>query len=358
MSQGFIHLSDVRHFVLDEADRMLDMGFIHDIKKIIPKLPVKRQTLLFSATMPDSIDRLAKTLLRHPKRVETTPSASVVETIKQELYKVDKPDKKQLLINILLKEKGNSVLIFSRTKHGADNIARILNRKGIGCESIHGNKSQNARIRALTNFKEGVSNVIVATDIAARGIDINQLDLVINYDMPDVAETYVHRIGRTGRAGNSGRAVTFCTPEDKEMLNDIEKLIGFRVPVSGCFVSQTANKDTLDDSASKPITKRSSKTQSRKQESVKITANDKNDRRNSHHIKEQKANVRSNKSSDRRSVKTQSGENRTTKTKQLVNNESKNNFNSVNVRQKVAKPADNRNKPKRMPSRFDNGGMF
>ena len=199
MSQGFIRLDHVRHFVLDEADRMLDMGFIHDVKRLLPKLPPKKQTLFFSATMPDSIDRLAKSLLRNPARVEVTPASSVVEIISQSVYRVEKPQKKELLAQLLLGEAGHQVLVFSRTKHGADNIARYLSRRGITCESIHGDKSQNSRQRALSNFKEGRSNVIIATDIAARGIDIKGLDLVLNYDLPDVPETYVHRIGRTGR---------------------------------------------------------------------------------------------------------------------------------------------------------------
>ena len=207
MSQGFIRLDHVRHFVLDEADRMLDMGFIHDVKRLLPKLPPKKQTLFFSATMPDSIDRLAKSLLRNPARVEVTPASSVVEIISQSVYRVEKPQKKELLAQLLLGEAGHQVLVFSRTKHGADNIARYLSRRGITCESIHGDKSQNSRQRALSNFKEGRSNVIIATDIAARGIDIKGLDLVLNYDLPDVPETYVHRIGRTGRAGCEGRAI-------------------------------------------------------------------------------------------------------------------------------------------------------
>lgn len=209
MSQGFIRLDHVRHFVLDEADRMLDMGFIHDVKRLLPKLPPKKQTLFFSATMPDSIDRLAKSLLRNPARVEVTPASSVVEIISQSVYRVEKPQKKELLAQLLLGEAGHQVLVFSRTKHGADNIARYLSRRGITCESIHGDKSQNSRQRALSNFKEGRSNVIIATDIAARGIDIKGLDLVLNYDLPDVPETYVHRIGRTGRAGCEGRAIAF-----------------------------------------------------------------------------------------------------------------------------------------------------
>ena len=229
MSQGFIRLDHVRHFVLDEADRMLDMGFIHDVKRLLPKLPPKKQTLFFSATMPDSIDRLAKGLLRNPARVEVTPASSVVEIISQSIYRVEKPQKKELLAQLLLGEAGHQVLVFSRTKHGADNIARYLSRRGITCESIHGDKSQNSRQRALSNFKEGRSNVIIATDIAARGIDIKGLDLVLNYDLPDVPETYVHRIGRTGRAGCEGRAIAFCSGEEASMLREIEKLTGIKL---------------------------------------------------------------------------------------------------------------------------------
>lgn len=229
MSQGFIRLDHVRHFVLDEADRMLDMGFIHDVKRLLPKLPPKKQTLFFSATMPDSIDRLAKSLLRNPARVEVTPASSVVEIISQSVYRVEKPQKKELLAQLLLGEAGHQVLVFSRTKHGADNIARYLSRRGITCESIHGDKSQNSRQRALSNFKEGRSNVIIATDIAARGIDIKGLDLVLNYDLPDVPETYVHRIGRTGRAGCEGRAIAFCSGEEVPMLREIEKLTGIKL---------------------------------------------------------------------------------------------------------------------------------
>jgi ATP-dependent RNA helicase RhlE len=226
ISQKIITLEHIRHFVLDEADRMLDMGFIHDIKRLLPLLPKQRQTLFFSATMPAAIDQLSKTILHKPAKVEVTPVSSVVDTIDQHLYFVEKPQKSELLVSLLAKERNKSVLIFSRTKHGADKIARILTKQGVGCEAIHGNKSQGARQRALTNFKSGATKVIVATDIAARGIDIANLELVINYDLPDVAETYVHRIGRTGRAGKQGTALTFCAPEERVMLKDIQKLTG------------------------------------------------------------------------------------------------------------------------------------
>jgi ATP-dependent RNA helicase RhlE len=236
INQGFIHLNGIKHFVLDEADRMLDMGFIHDIKRILPMLPKVRQTMLFSATMPTAIAQLSRTILHNPSRVEVAPAASVVDTIRQGLYYVEKPEKSRLLVNILKENEDKSVLVFSRTKHGADKIARIMNKSGINCDAIHGNKSQNARQRALNNFKSGKTHVIIATDIAARGIDIDNLQLVINYDLPDVAETYVHRIGRTGRAGHRGTAITFCSNEERPMMKDIQKLTGKKLNV----VLQTA----------------------------------------------------------------------------------------------------------------------
>ncbi|MCD7935981.1 MAG: DEAD/DEAH box helicase [Tannerellaceae bacterium] len=226
MNQGFVNINSVQHFVLDEADRMLDMGFIHDIKKILPRLPEKKQTLFFSATMPPAIHTLSRTILKNPVRVEVTPVSSTVDTIDQYLYLVEKQEKKQLLVDVLKNQERQPVLVFSKTKHGADKIARILCKAGIGSEAIHGNKSQVARQRALTNFKSGRTQVLIATDIAARGIDIDRLGLVINYDLPDVAETYVHRIGRTGRAGHSGTALSFCSQEEQKLLKDIQKLIG------------------------------------------------------------------------------------------------------------------------------------
>ncbi|MDR1103450.1 MAG: DEAD/DEAH box helicase [Tannerella sp.] len=226
IARKYISLDHIRHFILDEADRMLDMGFIHDIKRLLPMLPKRRQTLFFSATMPSAIAGLSKTILHNPVRMEVAPVASVVDTIEQQVYFVEKPQKSELLISLLQKEQGKSVLVFSRTKHGADKIARVLNKRGIGCEAIHGNKTQGARQRALTNFKSGKTRVIIATDIAARGLDIANLELVINYDLPDMAETYVHRIGRTGRAGNSGTALTFCSADERTMVKDIQKLTG------------------------------------------------------------------------------------------------------------------------------------
>ena len=226
MNQGIIRLDSIQHFVLDEADRMLDMGFIHDIKRILPKLPKEKQTLFFSATMPDTIISLTNSLLKKPVRISVTPKSSTVDAIEQVVYYVEKKEKSSLLVSILQKSEDQSVLVFSRTKHGADKIVKILSKAGIGSQAIHGNKSQNARQSALGNFKSGKTRVMVATDIASRGIDINELPLVINYDLPDVPETYVHRIGRTGRAGNAGVALTFCSQEERKLINDIQKLTG------------------------------------------------------------------------------------------------------------------------------------
>lgn len=233
MNQGFVKLNAVEYFVLDEADRMLDMGFIHDIKRLLTKLPVKRQTLFFSATMPPAIATLSKSILNNPVRISITPESSVVDTIDQYIYYVEKEEKRNLLLSLLKSAGDDSVLVFSRTKHGADKIARILCRAGVGSEAIHGNKSQNARQRALSNFKSGKTRVMIATDIAARGLDIQELPLVINYDLPDLPETYVHRIGRTGRAGKTGTALTFCSKDEMEMLSDIQKKIGIMIPTMG-----------------------------------------------------------------------------------------------------------------------------
>lgn len=232
MNQGIVSLNDIQYFVLDEADRMLDMGFIHDIKRLLPKLPKQKQTLFFSATMPEVIATLSRSILHNPVRVEVAPVSSVVDVIDQYIYFVEKPEKKDLLIRLLKEDKHKSALIFSRTKHGADKIARILSNAGIGSAAIHGNKSQNARQRALSDFKSHGIQALIATDIAARGIDINHLELVINYDLPDVAETYVHRIGRTGRAGNPGTALSFCAEDERVMLQDIQKLTGKKLTVS------------------------------------------------------------------------------------------------------------------------------
>ena len=234
IGQGYVSLSDIRFFVLDEADRMLDMGFIHDIRRILPLLPEKRQTLFFSATMPDDIVKLANTMLRNPAHVTVTPPASVVETIRQSVLFAEKAEKRTLLASLLRERPESSVLVFSRTKHGADRIARILTKAGIEGRAIHGDKSQGARERAMNDFRSGACRVLIATDIAARGIDISELPLVINYDLPEVPETYVHRIGRTGRAGRDGQAIAFCSEEERPLLKDILKLTGLELdPDSG-----------------------------------------------------------------------------------------------------------------------------
>lgn len=241
ISQGFVHLDTLEYFVLDEADRMLDMGFIHDIKRILPLLPKKRQSLFFSATMPPEIERLAGTILRNPEKVEVTPASSTVDKIDQYIYFVEKADKVELLLKLLKDKSLESVLVFTRTKHGADKVARVLVKEQIGAEAIHGNKGQNARQRALSNFKDHTTRVLIATDIAARGIDVDHLTHVINYELPNVPETYVHRIGRTGRAGRSGVSLSFCDAEEVPYLRDIQKLIGKQIPVAGGNEFETAD---------------------------------------------------------------------------------------------------------------------
>jgi len=232
MQQGFVTYKSLEVFVLDEADRMLDMGFIHDVKRIIAKLPTQRQTLFFSATMPPEIQGLANSILKNPVRVEVAPVATTAETIDQRLYFVEKEQKRGLLVHLLQTDKAiQRVLVFTRTKHGANRVAKQLEAAGIGAEPIHGNKSQNARERALAAFKSGTCRVLVATDIAARGIDIDGITHVINFDLPNVPETYVHRIGRTGRAGAAGIALSFCDSEERAYLKDIERIIRRRVPV-------------------------------------------------------------------------------------------------------------------------------
>jgi ATP-dependent RNA helicase RhlE len=229
--QKLLNFKDIRYFVLDEADRMLDMGFIHDVRKIIAKLPAKRHSLFFSATMPPEIQKLAGSILVNPSKVEVTPVSSTADTIQQSIYFVDKKDKRSLLLHVLKGSEIPTALVFTRTKHGADKVAQGLARAGIRAEAIHGNKSQNARQRALENFKSRQTRILVATDIAARGIDIDELTHVINFEMPNVPETYVHRIGRTGRAGASGTALSFCDLDEKEFLRDIQKLIARQIPV-------------------------------------------------------------------------------------------------------------------------------
>lgn len=231
MDQGYISLKDIEYFVLDEADRMLDMGFIHDIRKLIQKLPEQRQSLFFSATMPPDILDLSRKILGNPEKVSVKPEQTTAERVEQSIYYVSKKQKPKLLQHLLNTEQFYSVLVFSRTKHGADKIVRILKKSNIKADAIHGNKAQGARQRALGDFKEGKISVLVATDIAARGIDVDELSHVINYDLPNIPETYVHRIGRTGRAGASGIAISFCDIEERPYLKDIQKLINMRIHV-------------------------------------------------------------------------------------------------------------------------------
>lgn len=231
IGQGFISLADVSLFVLDEADRMLDMGFIHDIKKLLVLLPKKKQSLFFSATMPPEIVKLANTILHEPSKVEVTPASTTAETVNQFLYYVDRGNKNSLLLHILKNQDIKTALVFTRTKYGADKVVKMLHKNNITAEAIHGNKAQNARQRALSNFKAQTTRVLVATDIAARGIDVDDLAFVINYEIPNIPETYVHRIGRTGRAGANGTALSFCDSDEKVFLKDIEKLISIKIPV-------------------------------------------------------------------------------------------------------------------------------
>lgn len=231
LNQGFVNLNNIEYFILDEADRMLDMGFINDIKKIIKKLPKERQSLFFSATMSTNISSLAKTFLKNPERVEVTPQATTIEKIKQGLYFVDKENKDQLLLEIIGLDEVKSALVFTRTKHKANKIAKFLSDNKIPSEAIHGNKSQPQRERALNNFKSGKNKVLVATEIVARGIDIDEISHVINYEIPNEPESYVHRIGRTARAGTKGIAYSFCSADERNYVNEIEKIIKQKIPI-------------------------------------------------------------------------------------------------------------------------------
>ena len=254
IAQGIISLKNLEIFVLDEADRMLDMGFVHDVKRIIKLLPQKRQTLFFSATMPAEIQKLADSILNNPVKVEVTPVSSTAETIKQSVYFVEREDKLNLLTHILKNDISDSVLVFARTKHGADKIARKLQKDNITTEAIHGNKSQNARQNALNNFKSGKTRVLVATDIAARGIDIDELKYVVNFELSDVSETYVHRIGRTGRAGAEGTSISFVDGLDLLNLRNTEKLIGMKIPIVKDHPFHTDNLVAQKrDSNNKPV---------------------------------------------------------------------------------------------------------
>jgi len=231
IGQGFITLSHIEYFVLDEADQMLDMGFIHDIKKIIAKLPKERQSLFFSATMAKPIVDLSNQILGHPEKVTIKPQQTTAEKVEQSVYMVSKEDKIKLLEDLMEARNAKSVLVFSRTKHGANKIVKLLERDGIKAAAIHGNKTQAARVKALNGFKDGSIRVLVATDIAARGIDVEELELVVNHDLPNIPETYVHRIGRTGRAKASGEAISFCSAEERSWLRDIQKLIKTDIPL-------------------------------------------------------------------------------------------------------------------------------
>ncbi len=256
MNQGIVSLSDIKLFVLDEADRMLDMGFIHDIKKLLKVIPEKRQSLFFSATMPDNIVKLANGILNNPVKVEVTPVSSTVDTINQSIYYTNKKQKRDLLLHILENEKIESALVFTRTKYGADKVARMLTKKGSKAAAIHGDKSQNNRQKALKQFKEGKLRVLVATDIAARGIDIDSLEWVINFEISNMPETYVHRIGRSGRAGKNGNAISFCDHAERAYVRDIQKLIGKKLDViDGHPFPQSATDPALEenkDGANKP----------------------------------------------------------------------------------------------------------
>ena len=271
--QGFIDLNHMHHLVLDEAGHMLDMGFINDVKKIIKLTPDNRQTLLFSATMPLAIRELADTFLTKPKYISVTPISSTAENVSQKVYFVNKDDKRLLLKQLIIQESLSNALVFTRTKHGADNIVKVLKKASIKAEAIHGDKSQNARQRVLEQFKNKEIDILVATDIAARGIDIEQLPFVINFDIPNISETYVHRIGRTGRAGNSGLAISFCGKDEKPYWQDIEKLIRMKVKVVTdhpfTWKDETVNPDAKPDLRNKDKNKMNPNSNSRKSEASK-----------------------------------------------------------------------------------------
>lgn len=274
IEQGFISLSNVAMFVLDEADRMLDMGFIDDVQRIIAKMQTKKQTLFFSATMPPQILNLAGSILKDPVKIAVTPIASTVDMISQAVYFVNQADKKSLLLHLLRKQDIDSALIFTRTKHGANRITKEILNAGIHAEAIHGNKSQNARQKALNNFKAKRTKILVATDIAARGIDVEELSHVINYELPNIPETYVHRIGRTGRAGLKGVALSFCDQEEKDYLHDIHKLISKTIPViedHPYSIKNNTNLNTFSLGKSKTENKKSHYTSFNKHKNNRIS---------------------------------------------------------------------------------------
>jgi len=276
MEQGFISLKKIDYFVLDEADRMLDMGFIHDIRKIIAELPANRQSLFFSATMPHDIVKLSRKILGNPEKVMVQPKQTTAEKIEQAIYFVSKKEKVKLLIHLLKTEAKGSVLIFSRTKHGANKIVRFLGKAHIEAEAIHSNKSQAARQKALGNFKKGRTKVLVATDIAARGIDVDDISYVINYDLPNIPETYVHRIGRTGRAGASGIAISFCDTEEKPYLKDIQKLINQQIRI---VADHPFQDDGKEEPPSNDQVKKQHKRNQRSKKPVDHTANNRSKKR-------------------------------------------------------------------------------
>lgn len=285
ISQKYISLAHLEVFVLDEADRMLDMGFIHDVKKLLTIIPKKRQTLFFSATMPDSILDLANSILTNPVKVEVTPASTTAETIQQSIYFIDKDNKNLLLLDNLRYDIDDSVLVFTRTKHGADKIVRFLEKNHVKAAAIHGNKSQNARQRALDNFKSKEIKVLVATDIAARGIDIDNLLYVINYDLPNIPETYVHRIGRSGRAGAKGIAISYCNYEEKAYLKDIQKITGIKIPVienhpypMAVFVVEKKEQKARPSRAQHTNNKTKEKTNEKPKQNIKSNTTEKNKR--------------------------------------------------------------------------------
>lgn len=267
--QGFIDLDHLHTLVLDEADQMLDMGFINDVKKIVKLTPDNRQTLLFSATMPLQIRELAELFLTDPTNVQVAPVSSTAETVSQKIYFVDKTEKRNLLYHLIRNENLSNLLVFARTKHGADNVVRALRKRGVAAEAIHGDKSQSARVRVLEAFKNKEVGVLVATDIAARGIDIEQLPYVINFDLPNIPETYVHRIGRTGRAGNGGMAISFCSKDEAPYWKDIQKLIKVSVDVVADHPYPWKDGDPVAVQEPKPVQQRSGKPKSRKSQGAK-----------------------------------------------------------------------------------------
>lgn len=306
INQGYIKLDQIKHFVLDEADLMLDMGMIDDVKKIVKYVPKKRQTMFFSATMPKAIEKLTREILNNPVRVEVAPVSSTSERIKQEVYYVDQSNKTNLLLHILKDESLESVLVFSRTKHGADRITQALNNNGHQSQAIHGNKSQKQRQRALNNFKTRKTRILVATDIAARGIDIADLSHVINYNLPEVPETYVHRIGRTGRSGNEGVAISFCDNNERSMLKGVQRLTGDLIPENkdNPFELKGKPKSGKKNSSSRRRNNNSSKRRSNSNGETSFGKNKSNDKNNNRRNKKNGQYNKKRKQNSRRSRQT------------------------------------------------------